>query len=225
MKKSILSFFLLFFAISLTAQNEVSSNRLKNAITINPISCFNVLNPSIQIGYQHNLTEDLIFQVEGGILLKNSMKVLLLGSTWFPNSKNFSYSGYLVQMEMKKMFKERGKNALIRFFIAGEFQYLRNNGVVNNIYVNQWGVDYEDFFTEVKNRFRIAPKFGIQLLVGKHFLTESSVGLGIAYYHVEHIGRLNPNDKAFSPLYDYVLKDGNFIKPNLLFCIKLGYKF
>ena len=218
MKKSILSFFLLFIAISLTAQNEVSSNRLKNAITINPISCFNVLNPSIQIGYQHNLTEDLIFQVEGGILLKNSMKVLLLGSTWFPNSKNFSYSGYLVQMEMKKMFKERGKNALIRFFIAGEFQYLRNNG-------NQWGVDYEDFFTEVKNRFRIAPKFGIQLLVGKHFLTESSIGLGIAYYHVEHIGRLNPDDKAYSSLYGYVLKEGNFIKPNILFSLKFGYKF
>ena len=218
MKKSILSFFLLFIAISLTAQNEVSSNRLKNAITINPISCFNVLNPSIQIGYQHNLTEDLIFQVEGGILLKNSMKVLLLGSTWFPNSKNFSYSGYLVQMEMKKMFKERGKNALIRFFIAGEFQYLRNN-------VNQWGVDYEDFFTEVKNRFRIAPKFGIQLLVGKHFLTESSIGLGIAYYHVEHIGRLNPDDKAYSSLYGYVLKEGNFIKPNILFSLKFGYKF
>jgi hypothetical protein len=227
MKKYFLSFFFLFLAISLMCQNDEPSNRLKNSITINTVSCFNVLNPSIQIGYQRNLTDDLILQVEGGLLLKNSMKVLLLGGTWFPhpNSKNFSYSGYLVQMELKKMFKERGKYAVTRFFIAAEFQYLRNNGIVNNVYVNQSGVAYDDFFTEVKNRFRIAPKFGIQLLLGKHFLTEASAGLGMAYYQVEHIGRLNPNDKAISSLYGYVLKEGNFIKPNILFSLKLGFKF
>ncbi len=225
MKKIILSSFLLFLAISLMGQNDESTNRLKNAITINPVSCFNVLNPSIQIGYQRDLTEDLILQVEGGLLLKNSMLVLLYGGSWLPNGKNFSYSGYLFQVEMKKMFKERGKYLVSRFFLGGELQYLRNNGIVNNMFVNQWGVAYDDFFSEVKNRFRIAPKFGIQLLLGKHFLTEASAGLGIAYYHVEHTGRLNPNDKAYSSLYAYVLKEGNFIKPNLLFCIKLGYKF
>lgn len=227
MKKYFLSFFFLFLAISLMCQNDDSSNRLKNSITINPVSSFNVLNPSIQIGYQRNLTDDLILQVEGGLLLKNSMKVLLLGGTWFPhpNSKNFSYSGYLVQMELKKMFKERGKYLVSRLFLGGEFQYLRNNGIVNNVYVNQSGVAYDDFFTEVKNRFRIAPKFGIQLLLGKHFLTEASAGLGIAYYHVEHTGRLNPNDKAISSLYGYVLKEGNFIKPNILFSLKFGFKF
>ena len=225
MKKSILSFFLLFIAISLMCQNDDSSNRLKNSITINPVSSFNVLNPSIQIGYQRNLTDDLILQVEGGLLLKNSMSVLLLGGTWLPNGKNFSYSGYVCQVEIKKMFKERGKYLVSRLFLGGEFQYLRNNGIVNNMYVNQSGVAYDDFFTEVKNRFRIAPKFGIQLMLGKHFLTETSAGLGIAFYHVEHIGRLNPNDEASSCLYDYVLKEGNFIKPNLLFSLKLGYKF
>jgi len=206
-------------------QNDDSSNRLKNSITINPVSSFNVLNPSIQIGYQRNLTDDLILQVEGGLLLKNSMSVLLLGGTWLPNGKNFSYSGYVCQVEIKKMFKERGKYLVSRLFLGGEFQYLRNNGIVNNMYVNQSGVAYDDFFTEVKNRFRIAPKFGIQLMLGKHFLTETSAGLGIAFYHVEHIGRLNPNDEASSCLYDYVLKEGNFIKPNLLFSLKLGYKF
>ena len=225
MKKSILSFFLLFIAISLMCQNDDSSNRLKNSITINPVSSFNVLNPSIQIGYQRNLTDDLILQVEGGLLLKNSMVVLLLGGTWLPNSKNFSYSGYVCQVEIKKMFKERGKYLVSRLFVGGEFQYLRNNGIVNNMYVNQSGVAYDDFFTEVKNRFRIAPKFGIQLLLGKHFLTEASAGLGIAYYHVEHTGRLNPDDKAYSSLYGYVLKEGNFIKPNILFSLKFGYKF
>ena len=225
MKKSILSFFLLFIAISLMCQNDDSSNRLKNSITINPVSSFNVLNPSIQIGYQRNLTDDLILQVEGGLLLKNSMSVLLLGGTWLPNGKNFSYSGYVCQVEIKKMFKERGKYLVSRLFLGGEFQYLRNNGIVNNMYVNQSGVAYDDFFTEVKNRFRIAPKFGIQLLLGKHFLTEASAGLGIAYYHVEHTGRLNPDDKAYSSLYGYVLKEGNFIKPNILFSLKFGYKF
>lgn len=219
-------FILLFFATtSVFAQNSDSAEKPKNAVTFNLVSCFNVLNPSLQIGYQRNLTDDLIFQVEGGLLLKNSMNILLLGGTWIPNGKNFSYSGYLVQMEMKKMFKERGKYAVTRFFLGGEFQYLRNRGIVNNIFVSQWGDTYEDFFTEIKNRFRIAPKFGIQLLLGKHFLTEASAGLGIAYYHVEHIGRFNPNDRAYSSLYGYILKEGNFIKPNLLFSVKLGYKF
>ncbi len=221
-------FIMLFFATtSVFAQKSNSTEKPKNALTFNTVSFFNVLNPSLQFGYQREVTDDLILQVEGGLLLKNSMKVLLIGGTWFPhpNSKNFSYSGYLAQVEMKKIFKERGKYAVIRFFLGGEFQYLRNKGIVNNNYVNEFGQSYVDFFIEVKNRFRIAPKFGIQLLLGKHFLAEASAGLGIAFYHVEHIGRLNPNDVASSCLYDYVLKEGNFIKPNLLFSLKLGYKF
>lgn len=227
MRNFLLLSFLLLAWVTMIAQNSDLAKKPKNGLTINAVSIFNVLNPSLQIGYQRNLTDDLIFQVEGGVLLKNSMSVLLLGNTWFPHpdSKNFSYSGYLVQMEMKKMFKERGKYAVTRFFLGGEFQYLRNRGIVNNMFVSQWGDSYEDFFTEIKNRFRIAPKFGIQLLLGKHFLTEASAGIGIAYYHVEHIGRFNPNDRAYSSLYGYILKEGNFIKPNLLFGVKLGYKF
>lgn len=221
-------FIILFFATtSVFAQNSDSAEKPKNALTFNTVSCFNVLNPSLQFGYQREVTGDLIFQVEGGLLLKNSMIILLLGGPWFdhPNSKNHSYSGYLAQVEIKKMFKEKGKYAVTRFFLAGEFQYLRNRGIVYNRYVNNLGISYLDFFEEVKNRFRIAPKFGIQLMLGKHFLTEASAGLGIAFYHVEHIGRLNPNDVTYSCLYDYVLKEGNFIKPNLLFSLKLGYKF
>ena len=225
MKKVIQFFVLICFSMNgVFAQNQELKNTKNNSITIAPLSIFNILDPAIQIGYQRELPNDLIFQIEGGIILRHSI-FGFMGLNLYNGSVNYSYSGYKLQTELKKVLYEKGNKVNRKSYIAGEFFYSKNRGNVNNTYKNSTGESYADFFIQEKHKYRLGAKLGMQLVFGRNFLIDYSVGMGLAYNHVEHFDRENINDKSYSPLYGFILRQGDFIRLNLPTNFKIGYKF
>lgn len=225
MRKIITTIFVFsYLLIGALAQAQEFKKEKNNSITINPLGMFNVMNPAVQIGYQRNLTKDLILQVEYGIMLKHSV-FGFMDLHLYNGSVNYSYSGYKLQTEIKKILCEKGNFFIRKPYIAGEIFYLKNRGNVNNTYVTSTGETYEDFFIQEKHKYRLGAKYGIQLIVTDNFLIDCSAGIGLAWNHVEHFGRNNLEDKSSSPLYGYILKRGDFLRLNFPINLRIGYRF
>ena len=225
MKKVIIFVALICIPMSgIIAQKKELKKTKKNSVTVTPFGILNVMNPAIQIGYQRELTDDLIFQIEGGKILKHSLWGFM-GVKLYDGAVNYSYSGYMLQTELKKVLSEKGSNINRKSYISGELFYLKNRGNVNNAYRDSNRERYEDFFVQEKHKYRLAAKFGMQLIFGGYLFVDYSAGIGLAYNHVEHFDRENLNDKSYSSLYGFILKQGNFLRLNIPINIKIGYKF
>ncbi|MDD3788815.1 MAG: hypothetical protein PHO94_08970 [Petrimonas sp.] len=220
MKKILLPVFIIFLTNTIIAQEKIN----ENSIIITPLSVFNILNPAIQVGYQRDLPNKLIFQIEGGIILKHSV-FGFMDLHLYNGAVNYSYSGYKFRTEIKKILSQEGIYDVQRNYIAAEFLYLKNRANVNNTYVNSDGQNYEDFFVQKKQKYRLAAKLGKQFIWTSGFMIDGSFGIGLAYNNVQHFDRENENDKDVSPLYGYILKKGNFLRLNFPIDIKFGYRF
>jgi len=215
----LISYFMLVWLFQLTVAQEDNKIMIKknNAITVSPLAVFNILNPSLQMGYQRNLTPNLLFQIDAGIILRHSV-FGFLGCHLYNGSVNYSYSGYKFQVGLRRVLSKS-------YFIDGEMTYLKNKGNVNNTYVDSYGNSYDDFFIQERYRYGINSKFGMKYVVSHRLLLEWSVGLGISYHNVNHYDRENMNNKAYSSLYGYLLKHGNYFRLNLPINGKVGYIF
>ena len=237
--KSFYNSFLILCVLSFVSEMAFAQSDLEksknNAVFIAPINLFDVINPSVQIGYERTISDYFSAQIEGGIILRHSVLGFLFealdrGAYWYTNS------GYKLRFELKYSMKDK-----IRFlkhsYLSCEIFYTKNKSYVNNSFIvsdttfiypieRPKGFDaYDDFFTLDKQRIGLNLKFGAKFFVAKNFFIEPHIGLGLVYRNSKHIGRMNDNDDFYDKVWSFQNKAGEMFIPNFPLNVKFGYKF
>ena len=199
------------------------------------MNVFDVINPSLQIGYERTINDVFSAQIEGGVILRHSVLGFLFeamdrGAYWYTNS------GYKLRFELKYSIKNK-----VRFlknpYLSCEIFYTKNKSYVNDLFIisdttfvyseerPEGYNSYEEFFTIDKRRIGLNFKIGSKIFMGKHFFIEPHIGLGLVYRNSKHIGRMNNNDKLYDEVLSFHNKAGKMLIPNFPLNMKLGYKF
>ncbi len=212
----------------------------KNAILFSPLNLFDPINPSFQLGYERMLNEKWALQFEGAYIIVKSIGHLIDdNSRGIPNS-DYSNEGFKGRVEIKYVFEDKGN---IKLYVSSELFYLKNKSeVVDQFLVSDTtynysfdlpyghesdsrAIEYDDYFTNDKEKYGVNLKFGFKFTPGDHYLLETYIGAGIASRENKHSERENINDQSSweGPLNDTQL--GKRWILNVPFNIKLGYRF
>lgn len=225
---------LLIISIFLVTSNLIGQSNFKeskNKIFFAPLNLFDVINPSVQVGYERILSNKFSFQIEGGLIMKRSVIGFIVTAIddypyWFTNK------GFKIRSELK--YYLWGRN---RPYLSGELFYTKNNSNVNDLFIvsdtsfkypieRPEGTNaYEDFFSQEKQRFGINLKFGLEVGRKNRIVFEPHIGIGIVYRSTEHYNRMNNNDGLLDDVISFSNKRGNMLIFNLPLNFKLGYKF
>ncbi len=219
---------LIFLVILLTINNTFSQsdnvqvkNNIKNAFIFAPFGLFDILNPSLQIGYIRGINYNYSIQIEAGMIIEHS--VFGMGGLHRVNRKNNSYSGYKLRLELKRRLRTN-RNGMFNLFVASELFYTKNYANINDIFINSENDSYTDFFINDSHKYGFNVKMNMMFVFGS-FLLEVSGGPGISYYNVEHFDRVNNNDKFATDIYGYLYEEGEYFRFNLAANVRIGYIF
>lgn len=209
----------------------------RNTILFAPLNAFDIVNPSIQMGYERMITKKLAVQVEAGYITHHSIPNLVIDLATGVNIKDCPYTnkGYRLRTEAKYFIILKRKTG---FYTSLEAFYLENrSGVRESFRIADPGFPYpdpppaggnayDDFFYNKKEKYGMNMKFGFRFFPKTSgFVLESYVGLGLAFRKNQHADRMNIQDKL---LYNSMLFDrdeGNKWMFNFPFNIKLGHRF
>jgi hypothetical protein len=228
----LLLLFFLGYSFKVYPQNAAFKGR--NSILFAPFNTLDIINPSIQIGFERSLSEKFALQIEGGYILNHSLVNYLVDQLNNIEDCPYTNKGYKARTELKYIYsiKERDNTyfSLELFYMqnkSGESAYFLIADT-NYTYSNPRPVgtnSYYDFFYNYKQRIGLNFKLGAKLFISKHLFAEPHIGLGIVYRISEHSGRENPIDKLYDEIIDFDKKPGNLFIPNFPFNIKMGYRF
>lgn len=217
----LLVFFCLCYCIN--AQDEVRTMTKKNVVFIYPFNLLDLLNPSIQLGYEHYFSQKYIVRTDVGIIIQRPLfgvdEIGFQGAFQTP----YYYSGYKCRAELQRVLNTRGIHVLRRNYLGAEIYYTHNYGQVNNSYLAN-NTSYEDSFIQDKHKVGINIKFGKKFFFGNKTV-DASGGIGIAYFVVNHIGRYNLNDPSLDRELGYVLQYGKYFRLNIPLNVRIGYAF
>lgn len=224
MKKILfLAIFLFLIPIYAIPQADHANDYDNTSVTFSLLSAFDIMNPAIQVGYEFELDENDLLRLESGIIIRHSV-FGLMGLYLYERQKLYSYSGYKIRTEYQHILRVKGTKNTRKDFVACELYFTHNAAEVNIDYYDYRNEMYNDDFQFVRN------KLGANFKVGKkiysyHFLIEFSGGLGIAYLNNYSYNRESQNADSIDSLYDFILRDGKFLRVNTPFNIRLGYRF
>lgn len=234
-------FILLFLILSSVQVNGQVKTKIKqslkdkpNAILFAPINLFDFVNPNLQLGYERVLTNKFAIQVEGAWIINHSVENFLIDQAMGIKDCDYTNEGFKLRGEIKYFFYE-GKDFFL--YLAPEIFYLKNrSGSVSTFRVSdpnfQYSVPrpayangYDEFFYNDKEKLGYNLKLGLKTFIGKQFLLEPHLGIGVAYRKSTHIGRENPNDPAYDDFWNSDAKAGNMWVLSVPANIKVGYRF
>jgi len=235
MKRIYILILLILCSAKSFAQKEPTPKNYRNKLFFAPANLWDVINPSFQVGYERKLSDKWGAQIEAGIIMRHSVLGFLFGDLgnsdyWYTN-KGFKVRAegiYYLQSESAKSYN---------MYFSAEVFYTKNTSRVNDSFeVTDTTFSYpfplfsgyylyDDFFTQVKQRYGFNLKFGVDIKLGKGYFFEPYVGLGIAVKNSEHIGRANPNDPLWDESFSWHNVQGRFVMINLPWNIKFGKYF
>jgi hypothetical protein len=227
-----------FYAQDTIISTKKSTEKLEkpNAIFFAPINLFDFVNPNFQMGYERFVAKKWAIQIEVGIIINHSIENCLID--WLSGSKvkdcPYTNKGFRVKTSVKYIVFGR---KVIKLYVSPELFYMKNrSGIVRDFSVSDFNFNYptpipdgttayKNFFYNDEQKMGINFKFGIKLLLGKRFLLEPHVGLGLAYRIVTQTGRYNLNDKI---IYDFGIFDNaatNKLTLTFPVNLKIGCRF
>lgn len=239
MVKTIRTIFLVIFLVSVYSrgfsQKDSLYRKAPNAFFINPLGLFDLLNPSIQVGYERWLNNQFALQAEAGPVIRHSMLGYLFeamdrGAYWYTNQ------GYKAKMELKYT-RSRRKFVLGYPVYSFELFYTNNHSYVNDLFSvadTNFVYDpprdtgyyyYEDFFTIHKQRIGFNIKYSGKSFFNHQWYLEPGIGIGLAYRYTTHSGRANMKDEFYDPVSSSHNAAGERWLPNFTISLKVGYVF
>lgn len=221
--------------VDIFAQRDSLFRKAPNAFFVNPLGLMDLINPSIQVGYERWLNQQLAIQAEAGPIIRHSLLGYLFesmdrGAYWYTNR------GFKAKAELKYT-QTRRKFVLGYPVYSVELFYTDNHSYVNdlfNVVDTTFMYDpprdtgyyyYEDFFTIHKQRVGINLKMSGKSFIFHQWYIEPGFGIGVAYRKITQSGRANPNDEFFDPALSSHNMEGISILPNFTVSLKIGYVF
>jgi len=224
MRKRILLLLAIIVQLNLMAQEQRTwfSDNL-NTIKIAPLNFIDFECPSLQLGYERTVSKEWLIEINGGIVLKRSL--LGVAGIQLENTEDdrrHTFSGTKASIGVKKILKV-SKNGIHNWFLGIEYAY-RNTitDIWSSYYVEDVRQDYIFQEHRIKNTLNI--KVGKQFVFNAFFM-EVHWGLGVAHHNVEHIDEIPVYNKTDGSLFDYIHKDGIYLRLNLPINFKIGYRF
>ncbi len=205
MKKAILIIIACFFTLITFSQTENKRLEKKNLIHFSPLSLFDFINPSFQIGYERVLSSSISAKIEGGIILPRSIEGFVLNELLTSSGSTdttglATYSGFLWKGEVKYWFKDT--RSRMGKYISIEGFYLINKGHYRSEFINSISQkSYWEWYDLDKTRIGFNVKLGIQIHWNKFIMSLSS-GLGIVYRTAIHKNRSAPNDDIYPVFFE-----------------------
>jgi hypothetical protein len=234
-RRILLLSYCLFLVVGVFAQtNPLLRSNKKNTIFIAPLNVFDVVNPSIQLGYERFLSNQISIQGELGIIMHHSITNFIIDKVNGVNDCQFNSSGFKARAEVKYFYK---KKSYYNPYISAELYYMRNVSRTRDLFevsdsLFQYPYEipvefnqYYDFYTLDKQKIGLNMKIGWKFLIMYRFEVEPYLGLGIAYRNSKHENRINPLDKEFFDDYFNDSRQGVSWFLNIPFNVKLGYRF
>ena len=215
---------------------QVWKSEKHNAIFFAPLNLFDFVNPNFQMGYERFIAPKWALQLEVGIIINHSIEGYLMDFIRGTRVKDCPYTnkGFRVKTSVKYVVFGR---RVIKLYVSPELFYMRNKSWIERTFIiSDLDFDYSipislglneyiNLFYNDEQKMGINFKFGIKLLLGKRFLLEPHVGLGIAYRILTQTELINPNDKM---IYDFGIFDkAAHYKWTLTipFNLKIGFRF
>ena len=227
--------FIFIVKIECMAQKDSLYRKAPNAFFLNPLGLMDLINPSVQIGYERWLNKQFALQVETGPIIKHSALGYLFeamdrGAYWYTNK------GFKAKAELKYTHTKR-KMVLGYPVYSVELFYTDNHSYVNDLFhvVDTTFIYdpprdtgyyyYEDFFNLHKQRVGINLKLSGKSFMFHQWYIEPGFGIGVAYRKITHSDRENPNDEFLDTVLSSHNMDGVRFLPNFTFSLKIGYVF
>ena len=211
-----------------------------NAIFVAPINLFDFVNPNFQIGYERFVAKKWVIQLEAGIIINHSIENYLID--WLNGKKvkdcPYTNKGFRIKTSVKYIVLDK---RIIKLYVSPELFYMWNKtGIVCDFVISdpnfeysfgkpEWKEGYLNMYSQFlyndEKKMGINFKFGIKLFLGKRFLLEPHVGIGLAYRIVSQTGRENPNDELYSIFGIFDNAAPNKWVPTLPINLKIGCRF
>lgn len=234
-KEILLLSFLIISSNHLSSQDNPKQLYSKpNSLTIAPLNVFDLINPSLQVGYERAFNNKYAFQLEGAYIINHSIENYLIDLANGIKDCPYSNKGFKIRGEIKYFF---AKGNFLEPYLSSELFYLKNKSQIMGTFIVSDttfnypipripGYDYyQDFYTVERQRFGLNMKIGLKLFISDDFFMESYFGIGLAYQICYHFDRDNLNDESIGGLLDLPNKLGEIWTPNIPINIKLGYRF
>lgn len=233
----------LFFSIALLAITLSSAKAQyqtivngKNALTFSPLNFTNVLSPSINVGYQRQVSNQVFILAEYGIITQRSIFGYIINSI-VPEDNNLdTYAGHKFKLEGKYLLSPFNENRTLTPFCAVSATYTYQKNYVNSAFIVSdenhdysfnyayEGMGYDDDYLAINRRKTVNFKFGL-LIRFDRFSLEPNIGTGIAFNQVTHENRENVNDDYDNQFLIFNLQQGNSITIDIPWDIRLGFVF
>lgn len=211
---------------------EAYLNSKRNSIIFAPFNLLDIINPSLQIGYERMLNHKFAVQIEGAYIINHSVENYLIDLANGIKDCEYTNRGFKIRGEFKYYFS---KGNSFKPYLSSELFYLKNISKVMETFIASDTTViyptlpdykyYQDFITIDKQRFGLNLKIGFKLFAGENFYFEPHTGIGLVYRISKHYDRENINDELANGFLSFSSKAGKMWIANLPLNMKIGYRF
>lgn len=218
-------------------QSKKYSVQPKNTILFSPLNALDIINPTLQLGYERMLTKQLAWQVEGATLLHHSIPTAIIDIARGQKVSECpsGHKGYQLRTEVKYFLIQKRKIAL---YSSMEAFYLDNKTMTRGVFsvtdpdleflslVAPNANTYDRFFYNQKIKYGLNMKCGFKFFPHwTGFVMETYLGLGLARRTNRHLNSVNMEHVMLYNSLPLQLPEGNRWLLNIPFNLKLGYRF
>lgn len=231
--KQIIFVLLLGITFPLLSQEIVKEKTRDNSIFIAPFNMFDIINPSVQIGYERMIKNRYAVQIEVAYIMNHSIENYLIDALQKIKDCPITNSGFRVRTEFKYFIIKKKR---IGFYCSGELFYMQNKSNIGIDFYRDFTFTYPtsppenanaytDLYCNDKKQIGFNAKVGLKIWLGKHFFIEPHGGIGLIYRKNRHFERDNPQDKFVNTLDKFWYRAGNSFIPSIPFNVKFGIRF
>ncbi|WP_028982450.1 hypothetical protein [Sporocytophaga myxococcoides] len=200
-------------------RNRFHKDKL-NVISLYPVGVLNILDPSLQIGYDRKVRENVVIQISGGIILPHSIFGFV---GLLPNKDYYRFSGYKIMGETKYILAETISGRHNLFCSVEAFYKNERNEVNGSASPGPSELTYTDYFTVHKEVVGVGLKFGMQFMFGR-MIMEFNSGVGLRHNNITQTNRDNPEDRL-NETPNHIHRKGKYYRLYLPLHYKIGYRF
>ena len=236
---SITSFLILLLVHTSFGQDldSLAGNK-KNYFFISPLTLVDVINPSLTIGYERFISDNIGLQIEGGPIMKHSLiGYFFTGLGFGTRDAWWRNRGGKARLEFKYyptryITKSKSRYYSVELFVTKNSSNVTDLYTVKDTIYDYSNTDvrfagdgiYDDFYIHERTRYGMNFIFGLQEFDKNKITLDTYFGIGIVYQTSQQIGRANYNDEPFQGNNWIFLNPRDRFLPNLTAGIKIGLK-
>jgi hypothetical protein len=230
---------MLLFNTNMIAQDTIALPTFKkHYFFISPLSLFDMVNPSFNVGYERFFNQRFSIQMEAAPMIKHSLvgySFILIGfghdDSWWRNKGGKARVKFKYYPRQNMTRHDIYYHSLELFAtinhtkVEETFEIADSTFDYSNTDVDLFGDRYyQERYVHNRNRYGINYVFGLQGHSKDKISVEPFLGIGIVYEYSRQIGRSNMNDSFSDNPSNYFLRTNDRFFPNATIGVKFGIK-